>query len=150
MRVRGANVFPGYRHNPAATAAAFDEEGYYCIGDAGHLADEADPLQGIVFNGRVAEDFKLTSGTWVSVGTLRLKVVAAMAPYVQDAVITGHDRSEIGVLIFLTEAGRALPPEQAAAHVRQGLRALKAEQAGSSQTPARALILEGAPQHGQR
>ena len=145
MRVRGANVFPGYRHNPSATAAAFDEEGYYCIGDAGHLADEADALQGIVFNGRVAEDFKLTSGTWVSVGTLRLKVVAAMAPYVQDAVITGHDRSEIGVLVFLTEAGRALAPEQAAAHVRQGLRALKAEHAGSSQTPARALILEGPP-----
>jgi feruloyl-CoA synthase len=145
MRVRGANVFPGYRNNPGATAAAFDEEGYYCIGDAGHLANEADPLQGIVFNGRVAEDFKLTSGTWVSVGTLRLKVVAAMAPYVQDAVITGHDRSEIGVLVFLTEAGRALPHEQAVALVRQGLQALKAEQAGSSQTPARALILDGAP-----
>ncbi len=145
MRVRGANVFPGYRNDPAATAAAFDEEGYYCIGDAGHLADEADPLQGIVFNGRVAEDFKLTSGTWVSVGTLRLKVVAAMAPHVQDAVITGHDRSEIGVLIFLTEAGRALAPEVAAAHVQRGLRAMKAEQAGSSQTPLRALLLEGPP-----
>ena len=145
MRVRGANVFPGYRDNPAASAAAFDDEGYYCIGDAGFLADEADPLQGIVFNGRVAEDFKLTSGTWVSAGTLRLKVVAAMAPHVQDAVITGHDRSEIGVLLFLTEAGRALPPEQAAAHVRQGLQALQAEHAGSSQTPARALILAGAP-----
>ena len=145
MRVRGANVFPGYRNNPAATAAAFDEEGYYRIGDAGHLADEADPLQGIVFNGRVAEDFKLTSGTWVSVGTLRLKVVAAMAPFVQDAVITGHDRSDIGLLLFLTEAGRALTPEQAAAHVQQGLHALQAEHAGSAQTPVRALVLEGPP-----
>jgi len=145
MRVRGANVFPGYRNNPAATAAAFDEEGYYRIGDAGHLADEADPLQGIVFNGRVAEDFKLTSGTWVSVGTLRLKVVAAMAPFVQDAVITGHDRSEIGLLLFLTEAGRALPPEQAAAHLQHGLRALQAEHAGSAQTPMRALVLDGPP-----
>ena len=145
IRVRGANVFPGYRHDPTATAAAFDDEGYYCIGDAGHLADAADALQGIVFNGRVAEDFKLTSGTWVNVGTLRLKVVAAMAPYVQDVVITGHDRSEIGVLVFLSEAGRALPPEQATAHVRRGLCALKAEHAGSSQTPVRALVLEGAP-----
>ena len=145
MRVRGANVFPGYRNNAAASAAAFDEEGYYRIGDAGHLADEADALQGIVFNGRVAEDFKLSSGTWVSVGTLRLKVVAAMAPYAQDAVITGHDRGEIGVLVFFTEAGRVLPPEAAAAHVRQALRTLKAEHAGSSQTPARALILAGAP-----
>jgi len=145
MRVRGANVFPGYLHNPAATAAAFDEEGYYRIGDAGHLADEADPLQGIVFNGRVAEDFKLTSGTWVSVGTLRLKVVAAMTPIVQDAVITGHDRSEIGLLLFLTEAGRALPAEKAAAHLQQGLRALQAENAGSAQTPMRALVLNGPP-----
>ena len=73
------------------------------------------------------------------------RVVAAMAPYVQDAVITGHDRSEIGVLVFLSEAGRGLPPEQAAAHVRQGLCALKAEHAGSSQTPVRALVLDGAP-----
>ena len=145
MRVRGDSIFPGYRHNPEATAAAFDEEGFYKIGDAGYLADEADPLQGIVFNGRVAEDFKLTSGTWVSVGTLRLKVVAAMAPYVQDVVVTGHDRSEIGVLVFLSEAGRALGPGEAAEKVRAGLRALKAEQAGSSQTPVRALLVEGGP-----
>ena len=145
MRVRGANVFPGYRHNAEATATAFDEDGYYKIGDAGFLADEAEPLQGIVFNGRVAEDFKLTSGTWVSVGTLRLKVVAAMAPHVQDAVITGHDRSDIGVLLFLSEAGRALGADGAAARVREGLRQLKAEHAGSSQTPVRALILEGPP-----
>lgn len=145
MRVRGASVFPGYRHNAEATAAAFDDEGYYKIGDAGFLADEAEPLQGIVFNGRVAEDFKLTSGTWVSVGTLRLKVVAAMAPHVQDVVITGHDRSEIGVLVFLAESGRALGAEGAAEHVRAGLRRLKAEQAGSSQTPVRALLLEGPP-----
>jgi feruloyl-CoA synthase len=77
MRIRGDNIFPGYRNNDEATKGAFDEEGYYCIGDAGHLLDEADPLQGVVFNGRVAEDFKLTSGTWVSVGTLRVKVVSA-------------------------------------------------------------------------
>ncbi len=107
MRVQGDNVFPGYRDNEAATREAFDDEGYYCIGDAGHLLDAADPLQGVVFDGRVAEDFKLTSGTWVSVGTLRVKVVSALAPYAQDVVITGHDRSEIGALVFLTEAGRA-------------------------------------------
>ena len=145
MRVRGPNVFPGYRNNPEATAAAFDEDGYYRIGDAGHLADEADPLQGIVFNGRVAEDFKLTSGTWVSVGLLRVKLVSAMAPYVQDAVITGHDRSEVGVLLFLSEAGRALPQAACVAMVQAALRALKAEQAGSSHTPTRALLLPDAP-----
>jgi feruloyl-CoA synthase len=145
MRIRGDNIFPGYRHNPQATAAAFDEEGYYCIGDAGHLLDEADPLQGVVFNGRVAEDFKLTSGTWVSVGTLRVKVVSALAPYAQDVVITGHDRSEIGALVFLTEAGRAVPHDEMAGYMRAGLRALKDEGAGSSQTPTRALLLPDGP-----
>jgi feruloyl-CoA synthase len=145
LRVRGPNVFPGYRDNPEATAAAFDAEGFYCIGDAGHLADAADPLQGVVFNGRVAEDFKLTSGTWVSVGLLRVKLVSAMAPYVQDAVITGHDRSEVGVLLFLSEAGRALPQADCVAMVQAALRGLQAEQAGSAQTPRRALLLPDGP-----
>ena len=149
MRVKGDNLFPGYRGDDAAVLQAnrdaFDEEGYYRIGDAGHLLDEADPLQGVVFNGRVAEDFKLTSGTWVSVGTLRIRLVSALAPYAQDAVITGHDRSEIGALVFLTEAGRALPPGQMAAHLRESLRALRDEGAGSAQTPQRALLLPDAP-----
>ncbi len=145
MRVRGDSIFPGYRGNAEATRAAFDDEGYYCIGDAGHLLDAADPLQGIVFDGRVAEDFKLDSGTWVSVGSLRLKLVSALAPYAQDAVITGHDRSEIGALVFLSDAGRALPPEQAAAHVRSALLALRAEGGGSSQTPVRVLLLHDGP-----
>jgi len=145
MRVAGDHIFPGYRNNAEATKAAFDEDGYYCIGDAGYLADEADPLQGVVFNGRVAEDFKLTSGTWVSVGTLRLKVVNALAPYAQDVVITGHDRSEVGALVFLTEAGRALPHKGFAAQARAALKALKAEGGGSSQTPARLLVLADTP-----
>jgi feruloyl-CoA synthase len=145
MRVKGDHVFPGYRHNEEATRAAFDEDGYYCIGDAGLLVDEADPLQGVVFNGRVAEDFKLSSGTWVSVGTLRVRVVSALAPYALDVVVTGHDRSEIGVLVFLNEAGCALPAAQVTQHVSDTLRALRAEGGGSSQTPARALLLADAP-----
>ena len=145
MRVKGDNVFPGYRNDEAATRAAFDEEGYYRIGDAGHLVDEADALQGVVFNGRVAEDFKLGSGTWVNVGVLRMRVVSALAPLAQDVVVTGHDRSEIGALVFLSEAGRALPPSQMAARLQQALRDLKAEGAGSSQTPARALVLPDSP-----
>jgi feruloyl-CoA synthase len=145
MRVRGEHIFPGYRNDEKATRDAFDEEGYYRIGDAGHLQDEADPLQGVVFNGRVAEDFKLTSGTWVNVGTLRVKVVSALAPHVQDVVITGHDRSEIGALVFLSESGRALAPEVMAEHVRSALRALREGHAGSSQTPVRALLLPDAP-----
>ena len=149
MRVKGDHIFPGYRGNDdvatAATRAAFDEDGYYCIGDAGYLLDDADPLQGVVFNGRVAEDFKLSSGTWVSVGTLRVRVVSALAPYAQDVLITGHDRSEIGALVFLSEAGRALPDAQLAEQLLQALRALKAEGVGSSQTPTRALLLPDAP-----
>ncbi len=145
MRVKGDHIFPGYRNNPEATQSAFDAQGYYCIGDAGYLQNGDDPLQGVVFNGRVAEDFKLTSGTWVSVGTLRVRVVSALAPYAQDVVIAGHDRSEIGALVFASETGRALPPGQLAEKLAQGLRALKAEGGGSSQTPTRALVLEGSP-----
>lgn len=145
MRVRGDHIFPGYRNNPQATADAFDEAGYYRIGDAGLLRDADDPSQGVVFDGRIAEDFKLTSGTWVSVGTLRMKVVSALAPLVQDVVVTGHDRDAIGVLIFLSEAGRALPPEAMAERVRRALQAMRADGVGSSQTPTRALLLPDAP-----
>jgi feruloyl-CoA synthase len=145
MRIKGDNVFPGYRHNEAATREAFDEEGWYRIGDAGHLLEEDRPESGIVFNGRVAEDFKLTSGTWVSVGTLRMKVVSALSPLAADVVITGHDRAEVGVLVFLTEAARALPAETLRERVRDALRALRAPGLGLSQTPGRALLLPDAP-----
>ena len=99
LRVRGPNVTPGYWNDPELTAAAFDEEGFYKIGDAGRLADEARPESGIVFDGRVAEDFKLQSGTWVSVGALRVALLSA-APLLQDAVICGHDRAELGLLAW--------------------------------------------------
>ncbi|HSV47754.1 MAG TPA: feruloyl-CoA synthase [Ramlibacter sp.] len=145
MRVRGPNVFPGYRDTPELTAKAFDEQGYYLIGDAGKLVDEADPSKGVAFDGRVAEDFKLTSGTWVSVGTLRLRVVTAMAPHVADVVVTGHDREEIGLLVFPTPQAKALPAGELAAHVRSALQALRAEGAGSSQTPTRAILQEAPP-----
>jgi feruloyl-CoA synthase len=145
MRVRGPNVFPGYLGNDEATRAAFDDEGYYRIGDAGHLADDSDASHGVVFDGRVAEDFKLTSGTWVSVGQLRLRVVSALAPLAQDVVITGHDRGEAGVLIFLSEAGRKMAPEALRDRVREALHALAAEGGGSSQAPSRALVLPDVP-----
>jgi feruloyl-CoA synthase len=142
MRVKGDHIFPGYRDNDAATREAFDSDGWYRIGDAGFLIDEQEPTAGIVFNGRVAEDFKLTSGTWVSVGTLRLAVVTTLAPLAQDVVITGHDRSEIGVLVFLTEAARELPQHEVAATVREALRSMTG---GSSQVPTRALLLPDGP-----
>jgi feruloyl-CoA synthase len=145
LRIRGVNIFPGYRNAPELTAQAFDEEGYYRIGDAGFLADPQRPEAGVVFNGRVAEDFKLTTGTWVSVGTLRLRVVSALAPHAQDAVITGHDRDQIGVLVFPTAAALQLPRETLHAHIARGLAALRADGGGSSQSPARALVLEEPP-----
>ncbi len=145
LRVRGPHIFPGYRDNDAATKAAFDDEGFYAMGDAGYLMDAHDPASGIVFNGRVAEDFKLTSGTWVSVGTLRVRVVSALAPWVQDIVITGHDRDEVGALVFATEAARQLPPSELTAKLRAALLALKAEGGGSSQVPMRLLVLPDTP-----
>ena len=145
LRVRGVSVFPGYRDAPHLTAQAFDDEGYYCIGDAGTLIDDARPELGVAFNGRVAEDFKLTTGTWVSVGTLRVRVVSALAPLAQDVVVTGHDRDEVGVLVFPTPQAAAMPAEALAARVAAALRALKGEGGGSSQVPMRALVLREPP-----
>ncbi len=99
IRVKGPNVFPGYWRQPEKTKEAFDSDGYYKIGDAAVLADVNDANAGLIFQGRTAEEFKLDTGTWVSVGTLRLKIVEACAPLVQDAVIAGQDRHEIAVLL---------------------------------------------------
>ena len=145
MRLRGPHIFPGYRGNDGATLEAFDGEGYYRIGDAGYLLDEADPASGVVFNGRVAEDFKLTSGTWVSVGTLRLSLVTALAPLVQDVVITGHDRTEVGALLFLSEAARGVPEAELIVQLYDKLVALAAQGGGSSQVPRRLLVLPDPP-----
>ena len=140
MRVRGPNIFPGYLDQDALTAAAFDAEGFYKIGDAGKLVDPADPSQGVTFDGRVAEDFKLSTGTWVSVGTLRPRFVTALAPHVADVVITGHDRSEMGLLVFPTPQAKALPEGELQSHLLQAMRRLAAEGGGSSQCPVRALV----------
>ncbi|MBQ0958045.1 feruloyl-CoA synthase [Ideonella sp. 4Y11] len=144
LRVRGVNIFPGYRGQPQLSAEAFDEEGYYKIGDAGFLVDPAHPEKGVMFNGRVAEDFKLTTGTWVSVGTLRVKLVSALAPLATDAVITGHDRDEIGALLFLSPAGQAMEREALHAKVQAALQELK-RGGGSSQCPARVLLMTEPP-----
>ena len=100
MRVRGPSVTAGYWRDPELTRAAFDDEGYYRMGDAVRFVDPDDPLQGLVFDGRIGEDFKLGTGTWVSVGPLRTQVIAAGAPYVRDVVIAGHDRAYITALVF--------------------------------------------------
>ena len=100
LRLRGVNVTPGYFGRPDLTAAAFDEEGFYCIGDAGVFVDPKDPVQGIIFAGRVVEDFKLTTGTFVHVGSLRTDAIAAATPVVQDALVTGQDRPFVGLLAW--------------------------------------------------
>ncbi len=145
MRVRGVSVFPGYRDAPQLTARAFDAEGYYCIGDAGVLADPGRAEAGIVFDGRVAEDFKLGTGTWVSVGTLRVRLVSALSPWAQDVVITGHGREAVGALIFPSPQASGAAPEVLADAVAAALSALRAAGGGSSQTPARALLLDEPP-----
>jgi feruloyl-CoA synthase len=160
LRVRGPNVTPGYFKRPDLTKAAFDDEGYYRIGDAGRFTNSNDPAQGIEFDGRIAEDFKLLSGTWVHVGALRVKAIAAGAPVIQDCVLTGHDREEIGLLIFPNPAGcRSLCPDAAPdmplaallerhevrARIAEALERLAQEGTGSSTFPTRALLMEEPP-----
>ena len=99
-RLRGPSITPGYWRQQPMTRAAFDEEGYYRLGDAMRFVDPAEPAQGLLFDGRLAEDFKLSSGTWVSVGPLRAKLLAAADGYAQDVVIAAPDRAFVAALIF--------------------------------------------------
>ncbi len=160
MRIRGPNVTPGYFKRADLTAKAFDEDGWYIIGDAGKLADPDDPSKGIVFDGRVAEDFKLTSGTWVHVGALRMSVIDAAAPILQDAVVTGHDRQEVGLLGFASLPGcLRLCPDAAPdtplkdlikrpevrEKMRAAMNALAAEGKGTSHRISRALLMDAPP-----
>ena len=145
VRVRGANVTPGYYKRDDLTSAAFDEEGFYRIGDALRFADADRPVLGLVFDGRVAEDFKLTSGTWVHVGAVRVRLIAAGNPVIQDAVITGHDRDEVGALLFLNPAAtKAMSAEAVRGCICEALKAMAAE-GGSSTQPVRALVLDEPP-----
>ncbi|WP_373552026.1 feruloyl-CoA synthase [Haliscomenobacter sp.] len=100
VRFSGPNLTPGYWRNPEATAKAFDEAGFYCTGDALKFVDENDPNAGFIFDGRISEDFKLDTGTWVSVGVLRAKFITEAQGLIQDVVITGHDRPFVGAIVF--------------------------------------------------
>jgi feruloyl-CoA synthase len=158
LRVRGPIVTPGYWKRPDLTAAAFDEEGFYKVGDAGRLEDKDDPARGIVFDGRVAEDFKLLSGTWVQSGQVRLSAITACTPAVQDAVVTGRDREAVGLLLFLNlSACRDIASdpslslvqlacnEKVRAHVARGLALYSQANASSSMRIARFVLLPDAP-----
>ncbi|MGY3078609.1 feruloyl-CoA synthase [Bradyrhizobium sp. LM6.10] len=159
VRVRGPNVTPGYWKAPELTRQAFDEEGFYLIGDAVKFADAGRPQRGLFFDGRVAEDFKLNSGTWVNVGTLRVAGIAALAPLAQDIVVTGHGGDEVRFLVFPNIAAcrvHAGLPETAGANdvlahdkvraaIARGLAKLRQQGANSSGHATRALLLAEPP-----
>src|ERR1051326_118191 len=159
IRVRGAHVTPGYWKNPQLTAAAFDADGFYRIGDAVRFADADDPARGLLFDGRIAEDFKLITGIWVHTGALRVGALAAASPALQDCVVAGEGRDCAGLLAWLNAAGcqrligaKQPPPlpdlarhPAVVAHVRQALAQWNAEKRGSSMRIARVLLLGDAP-----
>jgi feruloyl-CoA synthase len=159
LRYRGPNVTPGYWRQPELSAASFDEEGYFRSGDAIRFVDRDDPSRGFVFDGRIAEDFKLSTGTWVSVGPLRTAALIEGAPHVLDVVITGHDRDQVGLLIFpRLDSCRALAGLPAQACARDVLDSepvrgffagmldrLQGQATGSASHIARALLLADPP-----
>ncbi|MGH1413583.1 MAG: feruloyl-CoA synthase [Pelagimonas sp.] len=160
VRVKGPNVTPGYWRNAEQTDAAFDEEGFLIMGDAVRFADPDRPEAGLFFDGRISENFKLTSGTWVNVGDIRMAGIDALAPLATDIVVAGHDRDYVGFLVFPNEAacrtlsgladGTPLPVVLASTPVREaiasGLARLKNSGGGSSRYAARARLLETPPQ----
>jgi len=156
VRVRGPNVTPGYWKAPELTAQAFDADGFYLIGDAVTLADPDRPEFGLFFDGRVAEDFKLNSGTWVSVGTLRVAGISALSPLAQDIVVSGHGGDQVRFLVFpniaacraqagladSADASEVIGHDKVRAGIAAGLAKLKAQSGGSSSAHAtRALLL---------
>jgi feruloyl-CoA synthase len=159
LRYRGPNVTPGYWRQPELSAASFDEEGYFRSGDAIRFVDRDDPSRGFVFDGRIAEDFKLSTGTWVSVGPLRTAALIEGAPHVLDVVITGHDRDQVGLLIFprldSCRALAGLPAQACARDVLDSepvrgffagmLHRLQGQATGSASHIARALLLADPP-----
>jgi feruloyl-CoA synthase len=145
-RFRGPSITPGYWRQPELTAAAFDEEGFYRTGDAMRFVDAADPCQGFEFDGRTTEDFKLSTGTWVSVGPLRAKINAAASPLVQDVVITGHDRDCLGALVFPNAvACRDIDAAALRTRLQPVFERLARESTGSSTCVARAMIMDVPP-----
>ncbi|MBU3711764.1 MAG: feruloyl-CoA synthase [Limnohabitans sp.] len=158
VRYRGPNISPGYWRAPQETAEAFDEEGFFCTGDAVKWIDETDIHLGLKFDGRIAEDFKLATGTFVSVGPLRGKIIAAGAPYIQDVVLTGLNMKEVGAMVFPTPAVRALSGLNAdapladvlnaapvLAHFQKVLDELAKTATGSANRIARLCLLSEAP-----
>jgi feruloyl-CoA synthase len=148
MRVKGPNITPGYFGDPEATAVAFDDEGFYRTGDAGKLVDENDPNQGLMFDGRLAENFKLMSGSFVAVGAVRGALVTACGGVLSDAVIAGHDEEYASALAWVNreEAQRVCgeDPERLRSHLAESLAKLN-DSVGSARQVARLLLLDEPP-----
>jgi feruloyl-CoA synthase len=142
FRVKGPQVTSGYLGLPEASAAAFDEEGFYRLGDAARFADPQDPTQGLVYDGRLSENFKLASGTFVGVGDLRIAAVGAVGDAVTDAVVCGEGYDQVG-LLFYPKPGHG--PDEIAQAVRLGLTRLNANARSAGGRVARALVLASAP-----
>lgn len=149
LRVAGPSVTPGYLKMEDVTNAAFDEEGYFKIGDAGKFVDENEHAAGLAFDGRVSEDFKLASGTWVNCSAVRLEVLNALSPFIADAVVAGADRDYLSLFLWLNEAKctDAFHGDEKSLrdHIRQGLHAYNNSNPGSSTRILRALIAHEAP-----
>jgi feruloyl-CoA synthase len=159
VRLRGPNVTPGYWRQPDKTAECFDAEGYYMIGDALKFVDANDVNKGLLFDGRVSEDFKLNTGTWVNLASVKGGIIRAFAPYVREAVLTGLDRNHIGAMLFLdADAARKIAPELGEATeielarnpklrglFQERLDELAKTSTGSATFVARAIVLETPP-----
>jgi feruloyl-CoA synthase len=153
VRVKGPNLMPGYFEAPEKTAEAFDDEGFFITGDAMRFVDPEDINKGMKFDGRISEDFKLLTGTWVRAAQLRIDILAALSPLASDLVVTGADKSEIGVMIFpnvteLEAEGFQLDEEAGAyccplllGEIHRRLAAHAATGASSSTRVARAIVL---------
>ena len=156
VRVKGPSVMSGYLNMPEKNAETFDEEGYYKLGDAAIMVDENDPNKGIIFDGRVGEDFKLSTGTWVSVGTLRPDLVAACSPLVFDAVLTGQDKDFAGAMFWPSQATFETYVKEAGGDMQKAfirltgeltekVRAFNAKEKGSSRRIKRFLVMTEPP-----
>ena len=145
VRFKGTSITPGYYGDAVKTAEAFDDEGYYCMGDALRPADPEDLTKGFFFDGRVAENFKLTTGTWVAVGAVRAALVDAMEGLIRDAVIVGENQAELGALLILSENSKAMERGVLEQELATRLDAAKAKATGSASRVVRALVLEEDP-----
>ncbi|MEO6576802.1 MAG: AMP-binding protein, partial [Polyangiaceae bacterium] len=159
LRLKGPNVTPGYWRNPVMTSQAFDDEGFYRIGDAVRPVDPSNVAMGFIFDGRVSEDFKLSTGTWVNFSGVRAATIAACAPLIRDVVLTGLDRNFIGALIVPdveacvrfaglpadTEAAAAVAHRAVQEQFASSLAKLAERATGSSNHVARALVMTVSP-----